>query len=423
MWQMMIRLAQLLAATAATSAVGVGSYVVLAPAERPSQAPPVEAAARAEPTGWGRSRIRREAHAAARVEVDEVGRAAIQADAVGSEEIAADAVTSGEVRDATLLGEDFAPGVLPQIFRGDAGPAGEAGPPGPPGVAGAPGIAGPAGAPGVTGGRGPQGVPGIQGLPGGVGPAGPAGANGQAGAPGLPGPAGLQGPPGLQGLAGAPGPQGVAGPQGPAGAQGAAGPQGAQGPQGLTGAQGPAGSQGPSGPPGPSGPQGPAGPTGSQGPAGPPGPQGPPGPPGPSGGGTGREVYRDGDQALPDNVEVTVATMSNVAAGSYAVFAKTTVVQTAVSGGAAVNAFTRCTLDAGGTSTDYAETELGRGDAWEAGRATLQAHVLTTFGSTGTIVLRCRRINNSGSPRAAVARQTKIIALALGSITRTAVTG
>jgi hypothetical protein len=115
--------------------------------------------------------------------------------------------------------------------------------------------------------------------------------------------------------------------------------------------------------------------------------------------------------------------MSNVPAGSYAVFAKTTVVQTAVSGGAAVNAFTRCTLDAGGPSTDYAETELGRGDAWESGRATLQAHVLTTLSSTGTIVLRCRRINNSGSPRPAVARQTKIIALSLGSATRTAVTG
>jgi hypothetical protein len=115
--------------------------------------------------------------------------------------------------------------------------------------------------------------------------------------------------------------------------------------------------------------------------------------------------------------------MSNVAAGAYAVFAKTTVVQTAVSGGAAANAYARCTLDAGGPSTDYAETELGRGDAWEAGRATLQAQVLTTFSSTGTIVLRCLRINNSGSPKPAVARQTKIIAVGVASITRTVVSG
>jgi hypothetical protein len=115
--------------------------------------------------------------------------------------------------------------------------------------------------------------------------------------------------------------------------------------------------------------------------------------------------------------------MANVPAGSYVVSAKTTVVQTQISGGAAANAYTRCTLDAGGASTDYAETELGRGDAWEVGRATLQANVLTTFASTGTIVLRCRRINNSGSPKTAVARQTKIIAASVGNVTRTAVTG
>jgi hypothetical protein len=115
--------------------------------------------------------------------------------------------------------------------------------------------------------------------------------------------------------------------------------------------------------------------------------------------------------------------MANVPAGSYVVSAKTTVVQTQVSGGAAVNAYTRCTLDAGGASTDYAETELGRGDAWEVGRATLHTQVLTTLAGTGTIVLRCRRLNNSGSPKTAVARQTKIIAVSVGEITRTAVTG
>jgi hypothetical protein len=126
---------------------------------------------------------------------------------------------------------------------------------------------------------------------------------------------------------------------------------------------------------------------------------------------------------LTDGVDVTVATMANVAAGSYVVSAKTTVVQVHGSGGAAANGDTRCTLDAGGASTDYAETELGRGDAWEVGRATLHTQVLTTFAGTGAIVLRCRRINNSGSPKTAVARQTKIIAVSVGEITRTAVTG
>src|SRR5918992_823934 len=367
------RLAQALAATAATSAVGVGSFVVMAPAERQAPNAPFssEASAPTTETAWGRARIRREAHAATRVEPNEVGGAAIQEDAVGNEEIAPEAVTSDEVRDLSLLGEDFAPGVLPQIFQGETGPAGEAGPVGPPGAHGARGI------PGEAGGAGMRGLVGARGE------------------------RGIQGSQGTAGRPGSPGADGANGAQGPRGREGGQGPQGPQGPQGSSGAEGPAGPQGA---------------TGSQGPAGPAGPEGPAGPPGPSGGSSAREVYRDGDQTLPDNVEVTVATMSNVPAGAYVVYAKTTVVQTAVSGGAAVNAYTRCTLNAGGPSTDYAETELGRGDAWEVGRATLQAHVLTTFSSTGTIVLRCRRLNNSGTPRTAVARQTKIIAVEVGGI-------
>jgi Collagen triple helix repeat (20 copies) len=430
------RLVQALAATAATSVVGVGSFVVVTADGRPRPSTPAspEAIAQSEATRWGRARIRREAHAATRVEANEVGRAAIQDGAVGEAEIAPDAVTSDEVRDLTLLPEDFAPGVLPEIFQGEPGPAGETGPTGPPGPAGPQGATGEPGVAGVPGPQGLQGDSGVPGLVGPKGPAGPAGADGATGAQGAQGavgpagpvgaqgPEGAQGPPGAQGAVGA---QGVAGPQGAVGPQGPQGGAGPQGAQGSPGPQGPAGPQGATGSQGPAGPPGPAGPTGPQGPSGPPGPSGPAGPPGPPGpgGSTAREVYRDGDRTLPDNVEVTVATMSNVAAGAYAVFAKTTVVQTAVSGGAAANAFTRCTLDAGGPSTDYAETELGRGDAWEAGRATLQAHVLTTFSGTGTIVLRCLRINNSGSPKPAVARQTKIIAVGVASITRTAVTG
>jgi hypothetical protein len=49
--------------------------------------------------------------------------------------------------------------------------------------------------------------------------------------------------------------------------------------------------------------------------------------------------------------------------------------------------------------------------------------VLATFSSTGTIVLRCKRLNNSGTPKTAVARQTKIIAVGVAGIDRTAVTG
>ena len=68
-------------------------------------------------------------------------------------------------------------------------------------------------------------------------------------------------------------------------------------------------------------------------------------------------------------------------------------------------------------------TELGRGDAWESGTATLQANVTRDFASTGSISIRCYRRNNSGSPKAAVARKTKIIAIRVGSTTRSSVSG
>ena len=187
-------------------------------------------------------------------------------------------------------------------------------------------------------------------------------------------------------------------------------------------------SAGETGPAGPQGETGPAGPQGETGPPGPQGPQGPAGPQGPPGdGSSATEVYRDGDVALTDNTNVTVATLSNLAAGSYVIFAKTTIVQTTSSGGAGPNAFTRCTLN-GEPSTntptdDFAETELGRGDAAESGRATLATHVTISLSTPTSIALRCRRVNNSGSARTAVARETKLIAIKVGSITRTAVSG
>jgi len=139
------------------------------------------------------------------------------------------------------------------------------------------------------------------------------------------------------------------------------------------------------------------------------------------------EAYRDGDMVLPDDTTVTVATLSSLAAGSYVIFAKTTVVQTEPSGGAGANAYTRCTVN-GDPSTnvatdDYGETELGRGDAFEVGRATLQTSVSLSLSTTGSVSLRCRRGNSSGSPRTAVARETKVIAIKVDSVTRSAVSG
>ena len=131
---------------------------------------------------------------------------------------------------------------------------------------------------------------------------------------------------------------------------------------------------------------------------------------------------------LPDNANVTLATMTGVDAGTYVIMAKTTVVQTATSGGAGPIAPTRCTLQGDPstnvTTDDFAETELGRGDAAESGRATLQTTVTQTFASSGSsILLRCRRTNNSGSAKTAVARETKIVVIKVDTATRTAVTG
>jgi hypothetical protein len=49
--------------------------------------------------------------------------------------------------------------------------------------------------------------------------------------------------------------------------------------------------------------------------------------------------------------------------------------------------------------------------------------VTISLGAPTSIALRCRRINNSGAPRTAAARESKLIAIKVGSISRTAVSG
>jgi hypothetical protein len=107
--------------------------------------------------------------------------------------------------------------------------------------------------------------------------------------------------------------------------------------------------------------------------------------------------------------------MANVAAGSYLVSAKTTLVQTdnAQSAGTIV-----CTLDAGGGVTDTSEAEIGRHNEG-AVRATVSFQLTKTLASTGSIVLSC---NNSTTFQVA-ARHTTIATLSVGAATRTAVNG
>ena len=112
-----------------------------------------------------------------------VGAKQLRASAVTAKKLKANAVTTDKVANGTLLGEDFAAGVLPAGTKAEAaagaqGPRGEAGPQGPQGDAG------PQGPQGETGPQGPKGDTGPQGP---QGPQGPAGPQGPRGAPGLSG--------------------------------------------------------------------------------------------------------------------------------------------------------------------------------------------------------------------------------------------
>ena len=125
-----------------------------------------------------------------------------------------------------------------------------------------------------------------------------------------------------------------------------------------------------------------------------------------------REANRDGGQALA-TTDTTVATMTNVVAGSYAISAKTIVDMTSSASGWSVI----CTLDAGGGSVDTAEFGFAGAFGGVDTKATLNLAVARTFASTGSIVLRCR----SDDP--ATARVSKIVAVKVDTITRESVTG
>jgi hypothetical protein len=66
-----------------------------------------------------------------------------------------------------------------------------------------------------------------------------------------------------------------------------------------------------------------------------------------------REAYRDGSVVLA-TTDTTVATMTNVVAGAYAISAKTIIDTTEAN----TNWIATCTLDAGGGMTDTAEFEF-----------------------------------------------------------------
>jgi hypothetical protein len=123
------------------------------------------------------------------------------------------------------------------------------------------------------------------------------------------------------------------------------------------------------------------------------------------------EVHRDGDAPLPRDTETTIATMANVAPGSYLFFGKTTVARLA--GGE--NPKVHCTLDAG-TSTDTSDDDGQKDDDF----FTLSTHLVVTLGGTSDVTLHCML---TGSNATFVARETKIIALKVDTVTADPVVG
>jgi len=136
------------------------------------------------------------------------------------------------------------------------------------------------------------------------------------------------------------------------------------------------------------------------------GPAGATGPQGPAGTSNAREVYRDGSQALSTS-DLTIATMANVAVGSYAITAKT------VGDGVAFDDPDQvtCTLVAAGATLDQAEFSSSNPTS------TLTMVGTATFASTDSILLRCR------ATAAANVRFSRIVAVKVDSIQRDAVSG
>jgi uncharacterized protein YodC (DUF2158 family) len=103
------------------------------------------------------------------------------------------------------------------------------------------------------------------------------------------------------------------------------------------------------------------------------------------------------------------------------------VTETGPSGGGGPGGYARCSLGGdpatASTSDDTAATELGRGGGRDAGTATLAMHVTRVYSSTGSMTLRCRWEDDRGSSHSAVAEETKILLVEIGSTTRTELGG
>ena len=130
---------------------------------------------------------------------------------------------------------------------------------------------------------------------------------------------------------------------------------------------------------------------------------------------------------LPNDATATVATMSNVAAGTYVVSAKTTLAQTTTTGSAGTGSLVRCAVNgdpapgANSPTDDYSETHVWRGVNQEVGTQTLNTQVTVTLAGTGSFALRCWRSDSANQDL--IARESKITAIKVDSAVRQAVGG
>ena len=97
-----------------------------------------------------------------------------------------------------------------------------------------------------------------------------------------------------------------------------------------------------------------------------------------------------------------MATLANIAPGSYLVIAKTTLADIGNQNADTVT----CTLDAGNGVTNSAQSEIGK-QKDGALHATVSMQLVKTFASSGSTVLSCNYAGNS----TVVARYTSIIAV------------
>jgi hypothetical protein len=118
------------------------------------------------------------------------------------------------------------------------------------------------------------------------------------------------------------------------------------------------------------------------------------------------------------NTYVTLATMSNVAAGNYVIFAKAVITGTPAA--PPPNMTSQCQLLAGGTALDTS-TETGTvTSALPGGRAqtTLNLQAVQGFTAAATVTIQCRADVATWS-----ATNISIIAVNVGNVSRANVTG